>query len=132
MPSRRVSGWPIFEPCRWWAGAGLRRMSGVMQRSGMNRERGSGQSGDALGRAGSSQVERAHQDALRELDLERVVAGRRCGGERSLRGMAEILRGRLAACENSLGVTRAPGLCGNAAERNACLLDPAAHDRKMR
>ena len=48
-----------------------------------------GQRGHALRRSRRSQRQRAHDDAPREFDLEGVVAGRLCLGERRLGGAAE-------------------------------------------
>src|SRR6266852_1947389 len=77
-PSRRVSGCPIFEPCRtWgaWAGVWARLISGVMQGSGNGCERGGRKSRNALWRSRRGEHQGTHQDPLRELDLELVVAG---------------------------------------------------------
>src|SRR5258708_4060271 len=41
MPSRRVSGWPIFEPCREWDGSWVRLISRVMECAASGREAGS-------------------------------------------------------------------------------------------
>src|SRR6267142_5004847 len=82
-PSLRVSGCPIFEPCRTWAGAwagvwarvwtGL--ISGVMQGSANGCERGGRKSCNAQWRSRCGECQGACQDPLRELDLELVVAG---------------------------------------------------------
>src|SRR5262245_58124580 len=125
MPSRRVSGWPIFEPCRRWAGASVRRISGVMQRSDLYGEWGSRQGGNALRRSGRREAEGAHDDAPRELDLEFVVAGRLRVSERRFGGAPEAFGLRHQPRQQLLSLARPPGLGGDAAERNAGLGDLA-------
>ena len=51
-----------------------------------------GRAGDARRRSRRGERQRAHDDPPRQFDLERIVAGRLCVGERRLRGAAE--RGR--------------------------------------
>src|SRR5262245_53810903 len=80
-PSRRVIGWPIFEPCRIWAGFCESTISGMGEGSGNSGEGRAGQGGHLLGRAGRGKRERPHHDASCELDLEGIVAGGFCLGE---------------------------------------------------
>ena len=66
----------MFEPCRTCAGVRVSAISGMDDVSGNRGERGRGQRGHALGRAGGGERQRPHDDPARELDLEAVVAGR--------------------------------------------------------
>src|SRR5580700_8841127 len=88
-PSRRVSGWPIFEPCRMWAGDCESTISAMGENSRNNSEGRTRQRGHALGRAGGGKHKRPHDDPSRDLDFVRIVTGRLCLAECSLGGAAE-------------------------------------------
>src|SRR5215470_12457895 len=73
-PSRRVSGWPIFEPWRTCAALCVSAISAMGVSSGSGGKGRTRQRRHALGRTGGGECERPHHDALRQLDLVRVVA----------------------------------------------------------
>src|SRR5579859_4036481 len=131
-PSRRVSGWPILEPWRAWAGAWLNRSSGMLKHSRNGREWRSGQGGHTFGCSGRGDRERTDDDPTRQLDLVGVVAGRFCVGEGSGGGLLKRFGVRLDADENLLSLARAPGLCSHAAEREPCSPDRALFDPQRR
>src|SRR6266849_9247116 len=118
-PSRRVSGCPIFDPCRMWAGAWAgvwaRLISGVMQGSGNGCERGGRKSRNALWRSRRGECQGAHQDPLRELDLELVVAGGFRVDQRRHRRAVERLGSRTGAFQNFLGCAGPPRFGGDSA-----------------
>src|ERR1700676_2808048 len=118
----------MFEPCRTWAGAWVRLISGIVKRSGYGCERGGGKRGNALRRSRCGERQRAHDNALRELDLEQIVSGGFCVGERRLRRAAEGGSIRIGAREDPFGRTRPPRLGGNAAEREPRIADRALFD----
>src|SRR6185437_11372552 len=127
MPSRRVSGWPMLEPCLTWAGSRVRVISD-MQGSGRRREGRGGKRRDPFRRSLGSQRQRAHDEALCELDLEGVVAGRLCFGEGGLRRAAERAGASGRAYELRFRRLRTPRLWRDAAKRKPRLPDGAALD----
>ena len=132
-PSRRVSGWPMFEPCRRWAGAWVRLISGVMERSGNGGEGRGRQRRNALGRSRRGERQRAHDDPARELDLEGVVAGRLCVGERRLRGARGRRRRRAGGLRASSSAARARhGLAATppSASRASRIVPPSIRKRR--
>src|SRR5712691_149611 len=139
-PSRRVSGCPIFEPCRTWAGAWARvwarvwtrLISGVMQGSGNGCERGGRKSRHALRRSRRGECQGAHQDSLCELDLELVVAGGFRVDQRRHRRAAERLGSRTGAFQNFLGCTGPPRFGGHAAKGEPRIADCALFDPQRR
>ena len=80
-------------------------------------EGGGRQGGHALRRAGGGERQRAHDDAPRELDLEGVVAGGPGVRERRLGGAPEARGAGAAPARTASAARRAPGLRGDAAER---------------
>src|SRR5205823_2025523 len=70
-------------------------------------------------------LERPHERALRQLDLECVVLVRPRAGERRLSRGAERLGVRRLAREHAFGFARAPWLRGDATESDACAADRA-------
>src|ERR1700738_3352652 len=124
MPSRRVSGWPIFEPCRRLAGAWMRLMiSGVMKHSGNGRERGSRKRGNALRRSGCRRYQGTHDDPPREFDLEAIVSGRLCVSECCLCRVKEGDGVGMAAGKMLFRRAGSPRLGGDTAERETRIPD---------
>ena len=80
---------------------------------------GGGQGRHPLGRAGGGGLERAHDEAPGELDLVGVVARGPRVGQRGLGGAGEGRAVGGGAGERLLGGAGAPGLCRDAAEREA-------------
>src|ERR1700680_663767 len=107
----------MFEPCRTWAGAWVRLISGIVKCSGYGCERGGRKGGNALRCSRGRERQRTHEDALREFDLEHIVPGGFCVGERRLRRAAEGGSIRIGAREDPFGRTRPPRLWGDAAGR---------------
>ena len=86
---------------------------------GTGREGRAGQGGHQRWRPLRGRVERARSDAAREFDLEGVVAGGTGVGEREFGGPREGFRRRRRALQRRFGFAGAPGLGGDAAERDA-------------
>src|SRR5580704_5999464 len=118
-PSRRVCGWPMFDPCRTCAGVCERTSSGMGENSGNSGERGTRERGQSFGCAGSSERERPHHDPPRELDLESVLAGGFCLSERGFGCATEERHLGSRANENLFRFPRPPWLQGHTAEREA-------------
>ena len=98
--------------CQAWAGSPERR---------------GGQGGHPRRRSGGGERQRARDDAAGEFDLVGVVARGPRVGERGGGGAGEERpRPGGLADQERLGLARAPGLRGDAAERQARLGDPAA------
>src|SRR5882724_472581 len=131
-PSRRVSGCPIFEPCRTCAGFWVRLISGVMQGSGNGCERGGRKSRHALRRSRRGECQGAHQDSLRELDLELVVAGGFRVDQRGHRRAAERLLSRTGAFQNFLRCAGPPRFRGHAAKGEPRIPDCGLFDPQRR
>ena len=91
-------------------------------RSGNGGEGGGRKGGKALGRARCCKRQGAHDDAFRELDLEGVVAGGSCVGERGFGGAPECCLVRAGARQHVLGRAGPPGLCCDAAKSNPRLV----------
>src|SRR5271156_1062373 len=127
-PSRRVSGWPMFEPCRRCAGAWLSAISDMLQNSGRKGEGGGRKRRHALGSSRRCQHQRPHHDSTRQHDLVSIVAGRFRILERSLGRAAKCGAVRSRASEHSLGRAGPPRLQCNATERDPRLDDRAAFD----
>src|SRR5882724_11683306 len=125
-PSRRVSGWPMFEPCRTCGKASGRTVSSGMTRSGNGRERGTGKGGEPVGRSGCRFVQRADDDPARHPDLEGVVSRRLGTGERRLSRASEDRFVRARADENFLSGAGPPRPGGHAAEGEPRLCDLVA------
>src|SRR5260221_10615441 len=104
----------MLEPCRTWGGAGVKLVSGVMACSAKGRERGGRKGRDPLGGSRRGERQRAQQNALGELDLEPVVAGRRGIGERRRRRPAEGVVARGGPCQELLRRAGSPRLGGAA------------------
>src|ERR1700730_13545300 len=81
-----------------------------------------------LRRAARRLPERAQDRAPRQLDLEVVVAEAARAAQNRVGGAGEILRGRALALELAFRLAVAPWLVGDAAEREARLLDGAVLD----
>src|SRR5580692_1150139 len=122
-PSRRVCGWPMFDPCRTCAGVCERTSSGMGESSGNSGEGGTRERGQSFGCASSSERERPHYDPPRELDLEGVLAGGFCLNERGLGCATEERRLRSRADENLFRFSRPPRLQGDPAERKPPIRD---------
>src|SRR6202035_4388491 len=131
-PSRRVSGWPMFEPWRMWMGVCVSAISGMGESSGARGKGRAGQRRHARGRAGGGKRERTHDDAAGELDLEGVVARRLCVGERGLGRPSKYRCIGAAAAQDLLGLARTPRLGGDAAERDPRLDDHIAPQAQRR
>src|SRR5262245_40388838 len=117
MPSRRVIGWPMFEPCRMCSDGWGKAVSSGMAHSGDGRERRCREGGKTLRRSCRGECERAYDDPARQLDLEFVVARRPGVGECGLRGATEDRLAGACADQDLLGCTGAPRLGRDATER---------------
>src|ERR1700727_1248398 len=107
----------MFDPCRAWAGASASLISGILQGSGNGCERGGGKGGNARGRSRRGKCERPHDDAPGEFDLEKIVAGRFCVGERRLRRAPEGGGSGIGACQRLFRRARPPWFGSDATER---------------
>src|ERR1700675_2316077 len=119
----------MFEPWRAWAGAWVRLMiSGVMQCSRCGYKRRGGKGGNAPRRSRGGERQRAHHDPPREFDLEQIVAGGLCVGERRLGRAAE--RGGIGtgSGQDLLRRAGAPWVAGTASEGKRRLADFASLD----
>ena len=87
--------------------------------SGNSGEGGCRQRRQALRRAGCGERESPHHDPARELDLETVVAGGFCLGERRLGGAPESRSVGTRAGQNLFCFTGPPWLERHAAQREA-------------
>src|SRR5271165_1804512 len=88
--------------------------------------------GKALGRSRHRERERAHDDPFRELDLECVIAGGFCVGERGFGGFAERRLVRVRARERLFGRSRAPWLRRDAAKGKPSAANRAAVEVQRR
>src|SRR5262252_4009103 len=116
-PSRRVSGCPMLDPCRTWAGVCVSAISTMVDNSRNGSEGGTRQGRHSLGRAGRSERERPHNDPSRELDLVGIVAGGFCLSKRGLGRAAKERRGGRCADQDLFCFPRPPRLHRHAAER---------------
>src|SRR5690349_24787927 len=79
--------------------------------------------GDGLRRAPRGLTERPHDGATRQPDLEVVVAKTLGAAQQDVRGRLERARISALATQDGFGRRAAPWLVGDAAERQASVLD---------
>src|SRR5580658_4996894 len=91
-----------------------------------NSEGGSRKRWHALRRAGCGERESPHHDAARELDLETVVAGGSCLGERGLGSAPKSRSASTHFGQNLFCFTGPPWLESHTAQREPSLLDRVA------
>src|SRR5262249_36926714 len=92
-PSRRVSGCPMVDPCRTWAGVCVSAISTMIDNSGNGSEGGTRQRQCSLGRAGRGQRERPPRARAGELVFVGVGAGGFCLSRRRLGSATKERRG---------------------------------------